>query len=250
MKLSNTIISQKTSIKNIFLCHARREKNGFMLYKTAIFDLDGTLINSLADLADSANDMLASYGFPQHDLDKYRYFVGNGPRKLMERCLPKEQAENADFVSEALGRYNDCYKNHLFLKTKPYEGILPMLEALQKKHIPLAICTNKQQFATEAIAEKLFPQGMFRKNLGDKEGTPRKPDPTKVLQIIKEFGVQPGEVAYLGDTSVDMETAHRAGCLAIGVSWGFRPEQELQESGAELILHHPLELLEKLNFEG
>ena len=220
-----------------------------MIYRAAVFDLDGTLINSLADLADSANDVLSSFGFPTHELDKYRYFVGNGPRKLMERCLPPEQAENADVVSEALERYHAFYKNHLFAKTEPYDGILSMLEALQEKHIPLAICTNKQQFAAEAIAEKLFPNGIFLKNLGDLEGTPRKPDPTKLLQIIKDFGVRPEETAYLGDSSVDMETARRAGCLAVGVNWGFRPEQELRESGADLILTHPMELLEKITFQ-
>lgn len=219
-----------------------------MKYKAAIFDLDGTLIDSLADLADSANDTLSSFGFPLHTLEEYRYFVGNGPRKLMERCLPRKQATDGAIVDEALKRYNACYKNHLFHKTKPYEGILPMLEALRKRNIPLGICTNKQQFASVALVEKMFPKGMFRENLGDLAGTPRKPDPTKVLQIAKIFGVQPKEVAYLGDSSTDMETAHNAGFLAIGVSWGFRPEQELLESGAQLILHHPMELLEKLEF--
>ena len=219
-----------------------------MKYKAAIFDLDGTLVDSLADLAESANDTLASFGYPTHTSDAYRYFVGNGPRKLMERCLPQEVSGDASLVDEALRRYNACYKNHLFGKTKPYEGILPMLEALHNKGIPLGICTNKQQFAAEAIAERMFPKGMFRKTLGDVEGTPRKPDPTKALRIAKDFGVQPVEVAYLGDSSTDMETARNAGFLAVGVRWGFRPEKELRESGADLILRHPMELLEKVEF--
>ena len=219
-----------------------------MKYRAAIIDLDGTLIDSIADLADSANDMLAFYGFPQHSLEEYRYFVGNGPRKLMERCLPQEQASDVAFVDEALARYNRCYSEHLLNKTKPYEGILPMLGTLQQKNIPLAICTNKQQFASDAIVAKLFPVGMFRENIGDQEGMPRKPDPTKVLRIAKHFGVKPDEVAYLGDTSTDMETAKNAGFLPIGVTWGFRPREELVENGAKILLDHPMELLEKISF--
>ncbi len=214
-----------------------------MSYKAAIFDLDGTLINSLADLAESANDMLESFGFPRRSLEEYRYFLGNGPRKLMERCLPEEQAKDPLVVDKALERYNTYYGNHLFQQTAPYEGILPMLNILQGNHIKLGICTNKQQFASDALVEKLFPKGMFLMNLGDLEGTPRKPDPSKVLQIMKEFGVTPNETVYLGDSSTDMETAHNAKCLAIGVSWGFRPEQELIETGADKILRHPMELL-------
>ena len=219
-----------------------------MNYKAVIFDLDGTLIDSIADLADSANDMLSSFGFPQHALDEYRYFVGNGPRKLMERCLPQEQAADPAFVDQALARYDHCYSSRLLNKTKPYEGILPMLEALQKKNIPLAICTNKQQFAADAIVGKLFPAGMFRENIGDQEGMPRKPDPTKVLRIVKDFGVAPEETAYLGDSSTDMETARNAGFLPIGVTWGFRPREELLATGAKILLEHPMELLEKVIF--
>lgn len=219
-----------------------------MNYKAAIFDLDGTLIDSIADLADSANDMLASYGFPQHTIEEYRYFVGNGSRKLVERCLPAEQSADPAFVDKALECYDRCYGNRLLNKTRPYEGILPMLEELQKKNIPLAICTNKQQFASDAIVEKLFPPGMFRENIGDREGMPRKPDPTKVLRIATDFGVTPEEVAYLGDTSTDMETARNAGFLPVGVTWGFRPREELEAAGAGILLESPMELLEKVMF--
>ena len=219
-----------------------------MKYKAAIFDLDGTLVDSLEDLADSANAMLASYGFPRHGLEEYRYFVGNGARKLMERCLPKEKAGEAAFVDETLEAYNRCYEERMLGKTRPYDGILPMLEALQERNIPLAICTNKQQFAADAIAEKMFPAGMFREVMGDRKGMPRKPDPAKVLRIAGNFGVQPEEVAYLGDTSVDMETARNAGFLPVGVTWGFRLREELVESGAKILLDHPMELLEKVAF--
>lgn len=219
-----------------------------MGYRAAIFDLDGTLVDSLADLADSANAMLAFYGFLQHSLEEYRYFVGNGARKLMERCLPPERAKDPGFVDEALERYNRCYEERMLHKTHPYEGILSMLEALGKRGIPLAICTNKQQFAADVVAGKMFPEGTFREVIGDRKGMPRKPDPTRALEIVDHFGVRPENVAYLGDSSTDMETARNAGFLPIGVAWGFRPVRELMESGAEVVLHTPMELLEKVSF--
>ena len=219
-----------------------------MEYRAAIFDMDGTLINSLEDLADSANEALEHYGFPTHTLDKYRYFVGNGARKLIERILPSERAKDSAFVDEILTCYNNCYEGHLTIKTKPYDGIMEMLNALQAKNIPLGICTNKQQFAADYITKELFPAKMFGAVMGDQKGLPRKPNPEKVLKIAAQFKVSPKEVAYLGDTSVDMETAHNAGFLSIGVTWGFRPESELIASGAEIIINNPAELLAKVDF--
>ena len=219
-----------------------------MQYKAAIFDLDGTLIDSLADLADSANEMLAGFGFPRHDLDKYRYFVGNGSRKLIERCLPAEKAADSAFVDEALAKYKRCYDKNLTHKTVCYEGIMDMLTALQAKHIPLGICTNKHQSAADTIVDKLFPKDMFVSVIGDCKDMPRKPDPKKVLLIAAKMGVKPAEVAYFGDTSVDMDTANNAGMLPIGVTWGFRPQEELVEHGAKILLDTPMELFSKVEF--
>ena len=220
-----------------------------MQYKAAIFDLDGTLIDSLVDLADSANEMLAGFGFPRHDLDKYRYFVGNGSRKLIERCLPAEKAADSAFVDEALAKYKRCYDKNLTHKTICYEGIMDMLTALQAKHIPLGICTNKHQSAADIIVDKLFPKkDMFVSVIGDCKDMPRKPDPKKVLLIAAKMGVKPVEVAYFGDTSVDMDTANNAGMLSIGVTWGFRPKEELVEYGAKVLLDSPLELFDKVEF--
>ena len=219
-----------------------------MQYKAAIFDLDGTLIDSLADLADSANEMLAGFGFPRHDLDKYRYFVGNGSRKLIERCLPAEKAADSAFVDEALAKYKLCYDRNLTHKTVCYEGIMDMLTALQAKHIPLGICTNKHQSAADIIVDKLFPKDMFVSVIGDCKDMPRKPDPQKVLLIAAKMGVKPAEVAYFGDTSVDMDTANNAGMLPIGVTWGFRPQEELVEHGAKILLDTPMELFSKVEF--
>ena len=219
-----------------------------MQYKAAIFDLDGTLIDSLADLADSANEMLTSYGYPTHDIDKYRYFVGNGSRKLIERCLPADKAADTAFVDKALAKYKECYDRNLTHKTACYDGIMEMLQTLQDKNIPLGICTNKHQSAADIIVDKLFPKDMFMSVIGDCQGLPRKPDPKKVLLIADKMGVKPEKVAYFGDTSVDMDTAKNAGMLAIGVTWGFRPKEELMEHGAKILIDSPMELFDKVVF--
>ena len=221
-----------------------------MKYKAAIFDMDGTLIDSLEDLADSVNDTMIHYNFPTHTLKEYRYFVGNGARKLIERSVPKDKSNDTDFISEVLNYYNSCYEKRLTNKTKPYDGIMELLQKLKSQNIPLGICTNKQQFAAEEIATKLFPPNTFMSVIGDQKGLPRKPNPAKVLKIAEEFNVEPGYVAYFGDTSVDMETAHNAGFLSIGVTWGFRPASELIESGAQILINHPDELWQKIEFES
>lgn len=219
-----------------------------MIYRAAIFDMDGTLVNTLEDLADSVNEMLTHYNFPQRTLDEVRKFVGNGAKKLIERALPSEKSADENFVLEALKYYDGCYARHVLNKTKPYDGIMEFLTALQEKKIPLGICTNKQNFAAQIIAEKILIPIKFSKVIGDEKGKPRKPDPTRALEIAKSFGVQPAEVAYFGDTAVDVNTAKNAGFFSVGVTWGFRPENELQESGAEMIVHNPGEILRKIDF--
>lgn len=219
-----------------------------MIYKAAIFDMDGTLVDTLADLADSVNAMLEHYKFPARSIDEVRQFVGNGARKLMERSLPPEKSGDANFVADALKIYNECYRERMTNKVKPYDGIPEVLTALEKKNIPLGICTNKQSFAAVAIAEKILSPIKFQKIFGDEPGKPKKPDPTRVLEIAKSFGVKPDEVAYFGDTYVDMKTAVNAGFLPVGVTWGFRPENELRETGAKIIVHRPEEILQLIKF--
>ncbi|WP_315373548.1 HAD family hydrolase [uncultured Selenomonas sp.] len=219
-----------------------------MQYKAVIFDLDGTLVDSLADLSDSVNLMLESYGFPTHEVEKYRYFVGNGSKKLMERTLPRDKAASAEFVEEALAKYKAIYKERLLEKTRPYNGVRELLEELKSRGIPLGVCTNKHNDAALTIVKILFAPGTFEEVLGDRPGFPKKPNPATPLEIASHLGVKPDEVAYLGDTSVDMETAVHAGFLPVGVLWGFRPEEELVKSGAKVLLKAPLELLEKVEF--
>ena len=219
-----------------------------MQYKAVIFDLDGTLVDSLADLSDSVNLMLESYGFPTHEMEQYRYFVGNGSKKLMERTLPRDKAASAEFVEEALAKYKAIYKERLLEKTRPYNGVRELLEELKSRGIPLGVCTNKHNDAALTIVKILFAPGTFEEVLGDRPGFPKKPNPETPLEIASHLGVKPDEVAYLGDTSVDMETAVHAGFLPVGVLWGFRPEEELVKSGAKVLLKAPLELLEKVEF--
>ena len=216
-----------------------------MIYKAAIFDMDGTLVDTLADLHDSVNEMLANYNFPLRTLDEVRQFVGNGARKLIIRSLP---ADKVDFVDEALNFYNKCYARNCTNKIKPYAGIMELLTTLETKKIPLGICTNKQHFAAVEIAEKILAPIKFSYVSGDEPNQPRKPDPTRALEGAKLFSVAPNEVAYFGDTAIDIQTALNAGFLAVGVTWGFRPRSELIESGANIIIDAPQEIFQRIDF--
>lgn len=216
-----------------------------MAYRAAVFDLDGTLLNTLADLADSGNELLASYGMAPHPEPAFRYFVGNGSRKLMERILPGKSPEQID---EALARYKAIYEKHLTAKTTPYAGIAETLSALKARGVRMAVCTNKHISAAEALIRKYFPADTFDTFEGDRPGVPRKPDPAHVRIVLEKMGVRPEETVYLGDSGVDMQTAVNAGALPVGVLWGFREKDELMENGAQILLSKPSELLEKVDF--
>ena len=213
------------------------------MYRAAIFDMDGTLLNTLEDLADSVNEMLEHYGRPRRTIDEVRIFVGNGARKLMERAL---ETTDEKFISEALEYYNGCYERHLTNKTVAYAGIIDLLKNLNAKKIPIGICTNKQHFAAVALAEKIFAQI----EIGAVTGDAKKPNPSTALAIAEKFGVAPAEVAYFGDTAVDIQTAINAGFLPVGVTWGFRSEAELRETGAKIIVHRAEEIFERIDFGG
>lgn len=216
-----------------------------MAYRAAVFDLDGTLLNTLSDLADSGNELLATYGMPPHPEPAFRYFVGNGSRKLMERILPGKSAEEID---EALARYKAIYEKRLTAKTKPYAGIAEMLSELKARGIRMAVCTNKHISAAEVLIRKYFPTDIFDAYEGDRPGVPRKPDPAHVNIVLEKMKVRPEETVYLGDSGVDMQTAVNAKALPVGVLWGFREKDELLENGAKILLSQPSELLEKVDF--
>lgn len=222
-----------------------------MIYRAAIFDMDGTLVNTIADIADGVNEMLEHFNLPTKTFDEIRLAVGNGAMKLMERMLLfGDKATDEKFLLEALNYYDGCYERHMLDKVKPYEGIIEFLSALEAKKIPLGICTNKQHFAAVKIAEKILAPIKFGAIIGDERGKPKKPDPTNALAIAKKFNVKPEEVVYVGDTSIDFETANNAGFFFVGVSWGFRPASELIDAGAKLIVNHPSEILKAVDFAG
>ena len=221
-----------------------------MVYRGAIFDMDGTLVDTLPYLVESVNEMLKHFNLPTKTSEEVRLAVGNGAMKLMERILlfGEDKATDKEFLMQALDYYDGCCQRNAMAGTKPYDGIIEVLAELNAKKIPIGICTNKQHFAAVEIAEKILTPIKFDAIQGDERNMPKKPDPTTALAVAKKLGVKPEEVAYFGDTYVDVETAINAGFLPIGVTWGFRPESELVDAGAKIIVHHPKEILNAVEF--
>jgi phosphoglycolate phosphatase len=215
-----------------------------MAIKAAVFDLDGTLLDTLADLAKAGNQVLQRAGLPIHPVEAYRYFVGDGIDVLTRRILP-EELRHDDTVSQFTSRMRKAYSEIWADETKPYEGIPEMLGGLAQKGLDLAILSNKPHDMTLLTVRHFFDAKEFVSILGAREGVPKKPDPAGALETARILGHDPAELLYVGDTATDMLTANAAGMYAVGVTWGFRTAKELQESGAKLIIDHPLELLKK-----
>lgn len=211
--------------------------------KLAIFDLDGTLIDSVADLAQATNYALTQHGYPTHPTGAYRFFVGNGINKLFERALP-EGEKSVDNVMKIRQTFIPYYNVHNRDFTRPYPGIVKMLESLQESGIVLAIASNKYMEATAQLVKSYFPHIQFACVLGQREGIMPKPDPQIVYDIIEATQIEHDAIIYIGDTNVDMQTAKNAHLPSIGVTWGFRPSSELQESGATYIANTADELVE------
>lgn len=213
-----------------------------MAYEAAIFDLDGTLLDTLDDLADSGNEMLASEGFPTHPVDAYRIFVGDGVRSLMERILPAEALTEAT-IEKCMGVYRDAYQRRWNAKTKTYAGIPEMLDGLVERGIRLTVLSNKPHDFTQQCIQEFVGDWPWEIVFGMRDGVPKKPDPAGALQILETLEVAPQNCLYLGDTDTDMKTAKGADLFAVGVLWGFRPKEELEEHGADLLLTEPGEML-------
>ncbi len=208
------------------------------MIKACIFDLDGTLINSIDDLAVAMNEALKQVGQKTHDADAYRQFVGNGTDVLVERALDFD-LEHKEAVK---AYFLDYYGQHDDVFTAPYDGINELLDALIKRGIQIAIVTNKNHLRTIAIVEKLFKDVPFVAVYGDDQTT-IKPNPTKTLQALDKLGVSKDACLFIGDSDVDMQTGNNAGLKAVGVLWGFRSETELKKAGADVIISQPNELL-------
>jgi len=214
-----------------------------MKYKLAIFDLDGTLLDTLEDLADSANYVMRSFGHPERTLADVRSFVGNGIRKLLERSAPKNTpSEEIDRMFELFKEY---YGVHCADKTKPYDGIMELLEKLKKQNIKLAVVSNKADYAVKALCEQYFC-GYFDEVVGERVGIARKPAPDTVLEVLKNLQVEKSQAVYIGDSEVDVQTAQNAKMDCIAVDWGFRDVDVLKEAGAETIVSTQAELLKYL----
>lgn len=210
--------------------------------KLVIFDLDGTLLDTIADLATAVNHALKQLGYPTHEVETIRTFVGNGIGKLLERALPADERNEAN-VMRMRSHFVPHYDVHNADLSLPYRGIVPLLEALQAKGMMLAVASNKYQSATEKLIRHYFPTIRFVEVLGQREGIAVKPDPTIVFDILKKAGVSKEETLYVGDSGVDMQTAIHAGVEAVGVAWGFRPRAELEGFCPKGVIDEAEELL-------
>ncbi|MBQ6826025.1 MAG: HAD family hydrolase [Clostridia bacterium] len=213
------------------------------MIKAVLFDLDGTLVNSLADLAASCNFALTFFGFPTHEVEKYKYFVGDGMPKLIERVLP-EASRDAETKQKVLGKFLEHYKIHFADNSYAYSGIPILLESIKKLNLKTAVISNKAQKPAEEVVSKILGGSYFDIICGKREGYPAKPDPTLTLEIIKELGIKPSECLFIGDSGMDCAVAVNSGAIGVGVLWGFREKSELLENGAKYIVETPNEILD------
>ena len=218
------------------------------LKQLVIFDLDGTLLNTINDLGNAANYALEQQGFPTHDLSAYPFFVGNGVSMLLERVLP-EDARSTRNVDRLRTKFMEYYGTHLTDTTKPYPGIPELLETLMKMGVKIAVASNKYQSAVDRLIKYMFPDIKWCAIEGQKDDVPTKPDPSIVFSILGKNPTPKADVLYVGDSGVDMDTARRAAVECVGVTWGFRPEKELRQHYADHIISKPVELLSLLNQE-
>ncbi len=213
-----------------------------MDFDGVIFDLDGTLVDTLEDIADAMDRVLALEGAPPHTYDEYRYLIGQGIRNLVAAALPEARRDD-ETVARCYERMIDDYGANSLVKTRPYDGAADVVRALRDAGVKLAVFSNKADALTRRIVDALLDPRDFEVVAGARPGVPLKPDPTVALAIAADFGVAPERIVYLGDSSVDMRTATAAGMIAVGAAWGFRTKDELVESGARVVLDQPLELL-------
>ncbi|MCE5341296.1 MAG: HAD family hydrolase [Planctomycetaceae bacterium] len=213
-----------------------------MTYRAVVFDLDGTLVNSLEDLADAANFALTYFGQPNHSVETLKAMIGDGTRTFISRALP---ADKQDLIEQTLVKMRGKYIEICTNKTLPYKGIKEVLDELKKRGIKMAVLTNKDQIMSERVVKHFF-YGYFQIIMGTIDAVPLKPDPKAVLKMLKELDVKPSEALFVGDSNIDIKTAKAAGIIGIGVNWGFRSEEELRQAGANFIINHPKELLNVL----
>lgn len=212
-----------------------------MSYQGVIFDLDGTLLDTLEDIADSVNRVLRAKGFPIHKLEAFRFFVGDGSRMLIKRALPENERSDAS-VEHCLRAFKKDYATAWDVKTEPYTGIPELLNHLMQSNVRLAVCSNKPHAFSVLCVEKLLNQWRFDPIIGQSNRYPKKPAPDSALAIAHDMDIPSSAVLFVGDSGVDMQTAVAAGMLPVGAAWGFRPEKELLENGCRFLARHPLDI--------
>ncbi len=211
--------------------------------RLVIFDLDGTLLNTIADLGAATNHALATHGFPTHPITSYPMMVGNGVRRLIERAIPSESRDKAT-IDTLLATFREYYDTHLSVDTRPYDGIEALLARLTSLGVTLAVASNKYESAAQRLIKEHFPDIPFVAVCGQVEGVPVKPDPSVVFRILTQHPTPKSEVLYVGDSAVDIETARRACVASAGVSWGFRPVRELTGAFADTIVSSPADIID------
>ncbi len=207
-----------------------------------IFDLDGTLLDTLEDLADSMNDALRALGFPTHPLEAYRTFVGDGAQMLAQRAVPAAHARDEVTVGAAYQAYLGAYGRRWSLKSRPYDGVRDLLDACVVRGVKLAVFSNKADPFTQVVIRTLLPDWPWSAIRGQRADCPRKPAPDGALQVASELGLDPGDCWFLGDSGVDMACANAAGMRGFGALWGFRSRAELEEAGAAHLVASPAEM--------
>lgn len=208
-----------------------------------IFDLDGTLLDTLTDIAEASNRSLAELHFPTHPTADYRTLVGDGVYVLFRRALPQELAGDEQLVHRCVAAFHHHYDQLWSATSRPYEGIDTMLQTLIDRHLSLAVLSNKPHEFTVSCVRHFFPHVPFARVLGHRDGAPRKPDPAGVEEILQRVSARPESCLYVGDTNTDMQTARNSRCIAVGATWGFRSAEELQASGAAHLIDRPEQLL-------
>lgn len=213
--------------------------------KTVIFDLDGTLLNTLDDLADSTNYALSRFGYPTRTIEEVRQFVGNGVAKLIERAIP-EGKNNPNFEN-CLAIFKENYAQNMYNKTAPYNGIIEMLSNLKSKGIKIAVVSNKFDLAVKVLCKKYFEEFIdFAAGENEAQGIKKKPAPDTVISVLNEFNFAPEDAVYVGDSDVDIMTAKNSQMPCISVTWGFRDEKFLLENGATILINAPSEIYNHL----
>jgi phosphoglycolate phosphatase len=215
-----------------------------MKFKGIIFDLDGTLVNSLEDIANAMNSVLIDLDYPTHSYEEYQYFIGSGLRNLVSKSLPVYHNDETQ-IERCYQLMVEVYSDKCTYQTKPYNGIVELLDYLIAHNIKLSVFSNKSDELTKKIVAALFP-GYFNPVVGLSIESLKKPNPFEAMKISKTLGLQPEEMIFVGDSGIDMQTATNANMFAVGVSWGYRPEEELIANGANQILKHPFDLIQIL----